>query len=143
MSNRGKPLRKRADGIPSKPIKQLISLEEAKQLTARYRRSAPASEHGGFFYGEFIRELMAQPGVTGLRFYHGLDKRGNYRLILVGVNDQGTDVIRVRVPKGGGTKRSAARAVKRSAAMAGGESDAIIVDSHLPCPPFCWPASPF
>lgn len=144
MSNRGKSYPKRADGIPPRPLKQIISLDEAKELTARYRRSSPASEHGGFFYGVWIKELLAQPGVTGLRFYHGHDKRGNYRMILVGVNDRGIDVIRVRVPRGTTTKKAAAKAVKRSAARAvTGESDAIILDSHMPCPPFCWPGSPF
>ena len=142
MANRGKQHPRRVDDIPSKPNNQLISLEEAKDLTVRHRRAAPASEHGGFFFAKWIRQLLDQPGVTGIRFYHGLDKRGRHRLILVGVDETGRDIVTVRAPrpapKGTGTAK---RATARLAA-ATGESDAVIIDSHWPCPPFCYQGSP-
>lgn len=144
MSNRGKKYPKRVDGVPSRPNNQLISLDEAKDLTQRYRRAAPASEHGGFFFAKWIQQLLAQPGVAGLRFYHGLDKRGRYRLILVGVDEAGRDVVRMRVPRDAESLKEG-KSVKRATAKlaaAIGDADAVIVDSHWPCPPFCWQGSP-
>lgn len=143
MSTRGKQYPKRVDDIPPKPNNQLISFDEAKELTGRHRRAAPASEHGGFFFAKWIQQLLEQPGVTGIRFYHGLDKRGRYRLILVGVDATGRDIVRVRAPQSDAPKGR--KMVKRAAARmaaATGDTDAVIVDSHWPCPPFCWSGSP-
>jgi hypothetical protein len=125
----------RVDGIPARPKNQRITLDRAAELTHRHQKSSPASEHGGFFWADGVREMLGQPGVTGLRFYHGLDARGNYRLVLVGVDSTGRDVVKRTV----GVSRSAksATATPRDAS-----SDAILLDGHFPCPPFCWPASP-
>lgn len=144
MTTRKKSSTKRVDGIPPRPNKQLISLKQAQELTERYRRAAPASPHGGFFFGKWIEQLLSQPGVTGLRFYHGLDNKGNHRMILVGVDDQGRDVVKTR--SRGASPKSTKAAGKATTAMlmsaTTGDSDAVIIDSHWPCPPWCWPGSP-
>lgn len=107
---------------------QRVNVATAVDYTQRYRRSAPASEHAGFFYAKGLTELLAQPGVFGMRVYHGLDKNGRYRIVLVGVDANGDDI--VKAPP------------KRGAAKARAAGDAFLLDSHFPCPPFCATNSP-
>jgi hypothetical protein len=114
-----------AKSLPPKDS-QAITLAEAKAYTARYRRLAPASEKGGFFYSAGIEAILAQPGCVGLRYYHGVDENGYYRIVLVGVDGNGNDIL---------TTSSATK--KRAAALAAG--DAVILDRHWQCPPWCPP----
>ncbi|MGQ0650351.1 MAG: hypothetical protein ACT4P7_22650 [Gemmatimonadaceae bacterium] len=115
--------------FPTKPYSQRITLATAVDLTQRYRRSAPASEHSGFFFAKGIAELLAQPEVFGMRIYHGLDQTGRYRLVLVGVDQIGEDIVKTRQ-------------TLRPTAVARGEEDAVMLDGHLPCPPVCPRNSP-
>lgn len=110
---------------------QRISLDDAVALTQRYRRGAPASEHGGFFWADGLRALLAQPGVAGMRYYHGLDGDAGYRIVLVAVNEKGQDIVRPPREKG---KRAGGRA------PVGG--DVVLLEEHQPCPPYCDPESP-
>src|SRR5688572_6208968 len=71
-------------GLPTSKASQRISLGEAVSLTQRYRKASPASEHGGFFWADGIREVLAQPGCVGIRYYHGLGEKSNFRLVIVG-----------------------------------------------------------
>ena len=107
---------------------QRVNVATAVDYTQRYRRSAPASEHAGFFYAKGLQQLLAQPGVFGMRIYHGLDKNGRYRMVLVGVDQNGDDIVKAP-PKRGTAKARAA-------------GDAFLLDSHFPCPPFCATGSP-
>lgn len=112
--------------LPTKPINQRISLARAVDFTKRYQRSAPASEKAGFFFARGLKDLLAQDGVYGLRIYHGLDADGRYRAVLVAVDAKGEDI----------TSASAALASAR------GTQDAVLLDGHFPCPPFCPRDSP-
>ena len=58
------------------PTNQQVSLKVAADYTKRYQRSAPASEKAGFFFAEGLKALLGQPGVYGMRIYHGLDDTG-------------------------------------------------------------------
>lgn len=107
---------------------QRITLAEAKAYTERFRRVSPASEKGGFFWGEGIAAILAQPGCVGLRYYHGIDENGNYQIVLVGVDGKGNDILGTA----GSKKRAAA-----TASFAGDE--AVILDRHWQCPPWCPP----
>lgn len=109
---------------------QRIALRDAVDLTQRYRKAAPASEHAGFFWADGIQELLTQPGCVGLRYYHGLGADGAYRMVLVGVDAQGNDI----------TAPAASKRSKLAAAGAGG--GAVLLDNHFPCPPYCPPDSP-
>lgn len=86
-----------------------ISLDQAKQLIQNHRRSAPASgEQCGYFARAAFDEILAQPGCTGIRFYHARDAAGTSTLVFVGVNDQQVDML-----------------------------DGPIIENHVPCPPNC------
>jgi hypothetical protein len=117
----------RPKGLP-KQFDQRVNVSTAVEYTQRYRRSAPASEHAGFFFSKGITALLAQPGVFGMRIYHGLDKNGRYRMVLVGVDEKGEDIVKA-APKRGTAKSRAA-------------GDALLLDTHVPCPPFCSSGSP-
>lgn len=106
---------------------QRITLAAAVELTQRYRKAAPASEHAGFFWAEGIKAILEQPGCVGIRYYHGLSADGAYSPVVVGVDEKGNDI--TAVTKG-----------RRAAAAATG--DAVLLDHHYPCPPFCPTESP-
>ncbi|MDP1859103.1 MAG: hypothetical protein Q8K82_10550 [Gemmatimonadaceae bacterium] len=118
-------------GLPPKDS-QRITLFEAVELTQRYRKAAPASEHGGFFWAEGFRDVLDQPGCVGLRYYHGLDDDGQYRIVIVGVDSSGADMV----------KPAKQRASARVAKAAVGEATAVLLDRSWPCPPMCDPNSP-
>lgn len=110
---------------------QRISLDDAVALTQRYRRGAPASEHGGFFWADGLRALLDQPGVAGMRYYHGLDADSGYRIVLVAVNGKGQDIVRPAAGKG-----------RRPGGRAPVGDDVVLLEEHQPCPPYCDPDSP-
>ena len=113
---------------------QRVSLATAADYTKRYQRSAPASEKAGFFFADGLRQLLDQSGVAGMRIYHGLDESGRYRMVLVGVDAEGNDIV-----------KGAARPRPKSAAyamLASGSGEAVLLDTHFPCPPFCPRDSP-
>ena len=118
-------------GLPPKDS-QRITLFEAVELTQRYRKAAPASEHGGFFWAEGFRDVLDQPGCIGLRYYHGLDDDGQYRIVIVGVDASGADIVKP------GKQRASAQGAKAAV----GEATAVLLDRSWPCPPMCDPNSP-
>lgn len=109
---------------------QRITLAEAVDLTQRYRKAAPASEHSGFWWAEGIQQVLAQPGCIGVRIYHGLGADGTYQPVIVGVDEKFNDITAVAKPR---------RAAGVATASAG---DAVLLDQHYPCPPFCPTDSP-
>jgi hypothetical protein len=127
--------------LPPKPVDQTISLKTAVDLTSRYRRSAPASEKGGFFFLTGVRKLLGQPDVYGLRFYHGLDAKGNYRLVLVGVDKNGEDIVKTARPRTA-PKKAATTSQVVALSVQATSGDAVLLDGHFPCPPWCPPNSP-
>jgi hypothetical protein len=141
-ARRGRPKgqgksRRKPRGYGALPPKepQRISLADAVELTQRYRKAAPASEHGGFFWSDGIQELLSQPGCVGLRYYHGLDADARYQIVFVGVDANGNDITKgAGTP---GTKRGA-----KAAAVAAGAGEALLLDHHWPCPPYCDTGSP-
>jgi hypothetical protein len=119
---------------PKEP--QRIALQAAIELTQRYRRSAPASEHGGFFWADGLKEIFAQPDCVGLRYYHGLDADGSYQIVLVGVNSKGEDITQPA------NRPKPSRSAKVALAAAPSAGEAVLLDRHWPCPPMCDPSSP-
>jgi hypothetical protein len=118
--------------LPSKPTNQQITLAKAVEYTKRYQRSAPASEKAGFFFAAGLRKLLGQRGVHGMRIYHGLDKDGRYRMVLVGVDKDGSDIA--------GSSAAPRRATKMAASLSSGQE--VLLDTHFPCPPWCPGGSP-
>lgn len=72
-----------------------ISLDDAAKMTKNARKSGKHGNHkGGFFGREAIEKLLAQPGVVGIRHYHAAHDNGDPALVLVGVDQDGNDMVR-------------------------------------------------
>jgi hypothetical protein len=86
-----------------------VSLKQAAELARRHRQDgAHRAGDSGAFNGKPVMELLSQPGCVGLRIYRGRGAGGESSLILVGVDAKGNDM-----------------------------TEGVLLDTHLPCPPFC------
>jgi hypothetical protein len=91
---------------PFPPREHKITLGQARALLAK--RPQGIAARGGHFPREAIEAILAQPGCKGIRFYYGTNPDGTTAIVLVGIDETGTD-------------------------MDSGE----LIDNHYPCPPFC------
>ena len=121
-----------------------IALDDAVELVRRYRTfSGPAAEKGGFFWAEPIRRMLAEPGVVGMRYYHGVDAKGGYHIILLGVDSNGRDIVKHVAGGGGRAATGGEGQVLDSKAMSAGPAPDAQLQNHWPCPPWCPPDGPF
>ena len=108
----------------------LIPLEKAKKLTAFFKEERDNLINPGIYSQDVIPfsetfdrraidQLLALDGCVGIRIYTGLDEEFKLRLILVGVNDKGQDLIIPDPTEGAGTEVG------------------LVVEEGARCPPFC------
>lgn len=91
------------------PQDQHIPLDAAAALTRAYRQQAgPTDVKAWLFLRQYVDELLAQPGVAGVRLYFGRNSIGQLALVMVGVDKNGNDI-----------------------------TQGTVLDNHYPCPPFC------
>ncbi|SMB90382.1 hypothetical protein SAMN00120144_3732 [Hymenobacter roseosalivarius DSM 11622] len=70
---------------------------DAARWTRRYRDTPrlpgdkPTLAH--YFGKEFLQGLLAEPNCAGLRIYQAIDDSGARRVVLIGVDDQGKDLL--------------------------------------------------
>lgn len=99
-----------------------IPLPTAKQWTANYRKTIKEGDTlAHYFGGEIVQRLLNEDGAVGIRVYYAIDDQGKKQLLLVGVDENGDNLL----PAEG------------VAAKAGEDEDPIIVDFSLPCPNYC------
>lgn len=122
------------------PSDHRISLSRASRLTRNYRESIPAADKTGFFHKQAVVDLLKQPGVAGMRYYHGLDDKGCYHLVLVAVDRDGRDIVESKRPRGRQSSKTGKSAATIAMAVTAGT--AVILDTHFPCPPYCPPPGP-
>jgi hypothetical protein len=98
-----------------------IPLSTAKIWTANYRATIkPGETEAHYFGGDIIRRLLDEDRSVGIRMYYAIDDTGNKQLLLVGVDEDGNNLL----PEEGAAARSA-------------DEDPIIGDQAFPCPPHC------
>lgn len=87
----------------------IITLDEAKQLTHSFQKRYP-NEKKAFFVGkDKLQKILEQDGCIGFRIYNGYnDEESESNRVLVGVDEKGNDMI-----------------------------DGLILDRVIPCPPYC------
>ncbi len=96
------------------PKDHRIPLEAAAAQTKSHRDSAGKDAvKGGLFLRKSVDELLAQPGVAGVRFYFGRNATNAPTVILAGVDQAGNDLV-----------------------------NGVLLDEHFYCPPFCGTANP-
>ena len=99
------------------PKDHIVDLKTAAEMTARHRgvatvqgtRQAGEGDLGGLFARDAVVKLLQHPDAKFLRFYYGRNARGGRELVLVAADADGNDLTTT--------------------------SD--VLDTHLPCPPFC------
>ena len=70
-----------------------IDLVTAMRLIKNHRRSARATTiKGGFFARNAFENILAQPGCIGIRYYYAQTDDGSPTVVLVGVDEAGTDI---------------------------------------------------
>lgn len=91
------------------PRDHSITPQAAEALMRRYRQSASPGAHLGFMFPrEVFERILAQSGCAGIRAYEGRSKENGRETILVGVDENGDDM------------------------MTG-----VLADTSFPCPPYC------
>lgn len=83
-----------------------IVIGEARDMVDRYRRAVQRS--GGAFKKSALERLLSQTGCVGMRIYYGMHPDGQPALILVGVDENGEELL-----------------------------DGELLENNFPCPPFC------
>jgi hypothetical protein len=70
-----------------------ITLQEAVGLTKAYRLSTTSDAVLGHYFGkDALEKTLAQTGCVGLRLYYGKHKDGRPTIVIVGVDNTGTDM---------------------------------------------------
>ena len=71
-----------------------ITLDQAKAWAKSWRNNPPKDlAKGHLIQGQALTELLATEGVVNVRAYMGVDGNGTQKLMLVGVNSAGNDLI--------------------------------------------------
>ena len=123
--------------------KHLISLDQAKQLTARFRKGKTSLLNEEFakkdvlpvcetFERSAFDQILAQPGCVGVRAYYGMDEESKVHLLFVGVNEKNEDILPAESEDG---------AYKMRASATWNSGNAVIVENGNRCPNECPPAS--
>lgn len=75
-------------------MKHVISLQEAIDMTSRYRSDPPdGMANSETFNKESVLAVLQQPECVSLRIYYGKKSDDSIHVILVGVDDKGADMI--------------------------------------------------
>ncbi|MFN3444881.1 MAG: hypothetical protein ACK44D_04005 [Bacteroidia bacterium] len=71
-----------------------ISLAEASELTANYRNAQTDDYIKAEYFGKnAVLDLLDQDACVGMRIYYGQDTSGVKKLVLVGVDGSGDDLV--------------------------------------------------
>ena len=124
-----------------------INLGKAKQMTRLYREQREnilKTEFTGrdllpisdTFGRDAIDRLLAQPGCASLRIYYGMDEQMRMKPILVGVDKDNQDILKVNTT---GNTQDTLSTMSTSTIESdlSGEKEAEILDESSRCPPGC------
>lgn len=101
------------------PTTHEITLQQAVDLTSRYRNNKPSNlSLSETFPVTAITRLLSTEGCSYLRIYYGMQEDSNIVVILVAANGQNEDMLPAF------------------------NSNAIIIEEGIICPPICPPPSP-
>jgi hypothetical protein len=106
------------------PIQHSISLEQAIDLTTRYRSNQPADMPiCETFEKDSVIKLLAEEGAVNLRIYYGQKENGEICAVLVAADEAGNDIL----PEQNRTNDN---------------EEALILEESYRCPYLCPPESP-
>jgi hypothetical protein len=70
-----------------------LDLTTANQWIANYRSKNPDATHGHYFGFEIIQQILKEAGCVGIRIYYATNEAGDKKLLLVGVDSEGNDLL--------------------------------------------------
>lgn len=116
-----------------------VSVDDAKRFVSGYKKEKAEfmrmemkdhkeAKKGGFFGKEALLDLLNQPGCIGMRYYYGRSDDGQKNLVLVGVNEEGNDIL---------PKPSVEKMAVTTESTKTQDNEVVILERSLPCPPFC------
>lgn len=94
-----------------------IDLETAKLWASNYRGKNQGETRSHFFGLEIIQQILNESGCVGIRIYYAIDEKGEKKLLLVGVDAEGKDIL-------------------PTTTLLEGDGN-IIADFSYPCPTYC------
>lgn len=95
-----------------------ITKETALRWIDNYRAEHPRKVRAEFFGCELINKVLADKRCKGIRVHYAINDKGGHELLLMGADENGNNLWPTGVEKDGDD---------------GGK----IIDSGLPCPPYC------
>jgi hypothetical protein len=104
------------DGTEGDPL----DLTTAKRWTSNYRAINSTGVQAHYFGNEIIHQLLEAPGCVGIRMYYAIDDKGERKLLLVGVDAKGENLM----PSPSSSGRTT-------------DDNPPIVDFSFPCPSTC------
>jgi hypothetical protein len=71
----------------------IITLADGSKMTADFRKKFPNETIAAFYSDYVFNDIMEQEGCAGIRIYNAVDQEGNLTNVLVGVDDEGNDLV--------------------------------------------------
>lgn len=102
------------NGSEGKPI----DLKTARQWTENYQKQYPDGIKAHFFGKDILLRILSEQGCMGIRMYYALSGEGEEKLILVGADSTGENLL----PRNEGDESN------------------LLADYSLPCPRYCPPS---
>jgi hypothetical protein len=75
-------------------IGEEISHELAFDFIKSYAEAYPTDISAFYMGRNILEQILAQPGCTGIRFYNGINEKGQKTLVYIGIDDAGNDIIK-------------------------------------------------
>jgi hypothetical protein len=97
-----------------------VTFEKARHLINNFRLKYPSGIVGHFFGYEIIKQILSQSNCVGIRCYPALDDKGVQQLVLIGVNNNGVNILH----SGNNVERKT-------------DGGGIVADVSTPCPAMC------
>ncbi|GHN02479.1 hypothetical protein WSM22_39680 [Cytophagales bacterium WSM2-2] len=95
-----------------------LPLVTAQRWTANFQKNDTKGIKAHFFGMDIIKQILSQSGCVGIRMYYALDDNGERKLLLIGVNANGDNLL-------------------PSTQMLDAEDPNTIGDMSWPCPTYC------
>jgi hypothetical protein len=80
----------------------IISLADGSTMTADFREKFPNETKAVYYSSSVFSDLMVQEGCVGIRIYNAVDQEGNLTNVLVGIDDEGNDLVNGTIYNKGG-----------------------------------------
>ncbi|MGB3465062.1 MAG: hypothetical protein WBA74_07325 [Cyclobacteriaceae bacterium] len=131
---------------------RFVPLSLSKKWVANFQNTHPDHTQAFYFGSEIFTNLLNEPNCVGIRIYYAQDDDGTPKMVLVGVDAQGSNILRksVKIPtelrlsndNNDSLTKSEPSLSGRSLYGGGGgtedsDEDTGMADGGLPCPEFC------